>query len=99
MHISNVNWNGHYISDVGFFLQDNYDDMFVKKVYSTPLLSIGEVTSQQHGEYKTVRVQYTDKAGFKAMAKQLGIMDDLKVRRCFFLFVSVIHQGYRTECH
>lgn len=61
-----------------FFLQEHYDELFVKKVYSVPLLSIHEaLRGNQPGE--AVRVQYNDKQGYKAMAKQLGLMEDLKV--------------------
>jgi len=83
--------------DLSYLMKENYDEYFVKEVYNSPLLAIHEaVRGYKPGE--TIRVQYEDKAGFKAMAKQLGIMDDLKSgvpRAGYRGVVSFIHKGRR----
>jgi len=61
-------------------MQDNYDRTFLEKVYSSPQLSASEVVSGLRPfRDSTLRVQYSDLASFKAAAKLLGIMDDVKV--------------------
>jgi len=61
-------------------VQDNYDRTFLEKVYSSPQLSASEVVSGlRPSKDITIRVQYNDLASFKAAAKLLGIMDDVKV--------------------
>jgi len=61
-------------------VQDNYDRTFVEKVYSSPQLSAsGAVSGLRPSKDGAVRVQYSDLASFKAAAKLLGIMDDVKV--------------------
>ena len=61
-------------------MQDNYDRTFLEKVYSSPQLSASEVVSGlRPSKDITIRVQYNDLASFKAAAKLLGIMDDVKV--------------------
>ena len=67
-------------SDIYF--QENYDESFVQRVYSSPLLSISEVMSGAKPEAQAVRIQYENKISYKVLAKKLGIMDDLKVRLC-----------------
>jgi len=63
-------------------VQDNYDRTFEQKVYSSPQLSASEVMSGlRPSKDSTIRVQYSDLASFKAAAKLLGIMEDVKVRQ------------------
>jgi len=60
--------------------QDNYDGAFEQKVYGSALLSASEVMSGlRPSKDSTIRVQYNDLVSFKAAAKLLGIMDDVKV--------------------
>ena len=60
--------------------QDNYDRTFVERVYSSPQLTATEVVSGlRPSRDSAVRVQYYDLVSFKAAAKLLGIMDDVKV--------------------
>ena len=64
-----------------FFIsfQEKYDESFVQTVYSAPLFTMRQVVGGSQPHQRVVRVQYSDKQGFKTQAKQLGIMDDLKV--------------------
>jgi hypothetical protein len=76
------------------FVQEHYDDKFVQQVYSTPLMTLSQVLTESRPELPAVRLQYSDKQGFKAQAKQLGIMDDLKVivkSRIFNLKPVAVH--------
>ncbi len=60
-------------------LQNRYDEAFAKTVYGVPLLTLNQVLTGALPEQRAVRVQYSDKQSFKTQAKQLGIMEDLKV--------------------
>lgn len=61
-------------------VQDNYDRTFVEKVYSSPQLAASQVVAGlRPSKDSTIRVQYSDLASFKAAAKLLGTMDDVKV--------------------
>lgn len=64
--------------DLSYLKKENYDEMFVKMVYDTPLMSVREVQQALRPEEKAVHVLYTDKNSFKSHAKALGLMDDLK---------------------
>ena len=46
-----------------------------------------------HPEHQAVRVEYRDKGGFKIMAKQLGIMEDLKVSGAIYSGIKEL--GYQ----
>lgn len=60
-------------------VQEKYDEIFTKKVYSAPALTGNEVKNGERSSDTVVRVEYTDKESFKRLAKALGIMDDFKV--------------------
>lgn len=62
-----------------FPLQEQYDSKYVDQVYSTPLLTLSQVLTGSRPELRAVRLQYSDKQSFKTQAKQLGLMEDLKV--------------------
>ncbi|XP_064645733.1 alpha-1,3-mannosyl-glycoprotein 2-beta-N-acetylglucosaminyltransferase-like isoform X2 [Lineus longissimus] len=65
--------------DLSFLKKENFDELFAKKVYSSPLLSLTQVILNQIPSGSvSIRLEYTTKAEFKNMAKKLGIMDDLK---------------------
>ena len=60
-------------------MQVKYDAEFLKRVYSTPMITMKELLSSSRPELTTVRLQYDDEFSFKFIAKQLKFMDDLKV--------------------
>ncbi|KAI0220616.1 Alpha-1,3-mannosyl-glycoprotein 2-beta-N-acetylglucosaminyltransferase [Lamellibrachia satsuma] len=64
--------------DLSYLKKENYDESFVQRVYSSPMLSISEVMSGAKPEAQAVRIQYENKISYKVLAKKLGIMDDLK---------------------
>ena len=62
-----------------FHFQEKYDRMFLKKVNSTRLVKLDEVTSGME-EKEPVRIIYNTREQYKKAAKSLGLMDDFKVR-------------------
>lgn len=64
-------------------LQNQYDATFPKMVYECPVMQVAELMREDRPEVKAVRVEYNDKPSFKILVKQLGIMDDTKVRQSF----------------
>ncbi|TDH04426.1 hypothetical protein EPR50_G00152440 [Perca flavescens] len=65
--------------DLSYLLKENYDEKFIKEMYSAPLVKIEDL--QQGGSLKgpgPYRVQYSSRDSFKVFARNLGVMDDLK---------------------
>lgn len=48
-------------------------------VYSSPLMTPSQVKAMDRPDEKVVRVEYKGKKDYKILAKDLGIMDDVKV--------------------
>lgn len=67
-----------------FCLQENYDVIFLKQVYNSPVTTIPDLVSGKTEASETVRVTYRNKDQFKKSAKALGLMDDFKVRNTTF---------------
>lgn len=87
-----VAWKGEELT---YLLKDRYDDAFVSEVYATPLVDRVHLF-RNHGP--AVRVEYSTAAGFKAAAKYLGIMADLKAgvpRTGYLGIVSLMREGIR----
>jgi alpha-1,3-mannosyl-glycoprotein beta-1,2-N-acetylglucosaminyltransferase len=59
--------------------QENYDDSFLKIVYSSPVITITDLVQGKLSEESSVRVTYRNRDQFKSSAKSLGLMDDFKV--------------------
>lgn len=64
--------------DLSYLQKERYDPAFTQQVYSVPALRVEELQRGERSESSTVRVQYTSRDAFKAFAKALGAMDDLK---------------------
>eukprot|EP00920_Eleutheroschizon_duboscqi_P029710 GHVT01072117.1.p1 GENE.GHVT01072117.1~~GHVT01072117.1.p1 ORF type:complete len:453 (-),score=31.11 GHVT01072117.1:524-1882(-) len=81
-HLKFIKLNDKFVPftkrDLTYLKKEHYDDKFVQQVYSTPLMTLSQVLTESRPELPAVRLQYSDKQGFKVQAKQLGIMDDLK---------------------
>ncbi|XP_064595956.1 alpha-1,3-mannosyl-glycoprotein 2-beta-N-acetylglucosaminyltransferase-like isoform X1 [Liolophura sinensis] len=90
-HLKFIKLNDKFVPftklDLSYLKKENYDNLFVKAVYSSQLLTVSEVQSGARPELTSVRVQYNTKEQFKKYAKQLGIMEDLKA--------GVPRAGYR----
>ena len=61
-----------------FFTQEVYDKEFVDRVYKLPSATLSEVLDGRVS-HTEVKLQYTSKKDFEAMAKRLKIMPDLRV--------------------
>lgn len=64
---------------LSYLVREKYDETFEKEVYSAPLVKVEEL--QQGGSLKGAgpfRVQYSSRDSFKVLARNLGVMDDLK---------------------
>ncbi|XP_055368932.1 alpha-1,3-mannosyl-glycoprotein 2-beta-N-acetylglucosaminyltransferase b [Betta splendens] len=65
--------------DLSYLLKEKYDEMFIKEVYSASLVRIEDL--QQGSSLRGLglyRVQYSSRDSFKVLARNLGVMDDLK---------------------
>ncbi|KAE8584999.1 hypothetical protein XENTR_v10021192 [Xenopus tropicalis] len=85
--------------DLSYLLKDNYDPMFLEQVYGAPKARAEEVLHGQVPGGRTVRVEYTTKDTFKAMARAFGVMEDLKsgvARAAYKGVVSFTHRGRRV---
>ncbi|CAL1529618.1 unnamed protein product [Lymnaea stagnalis] len=81
-HLKFIKLNTEFVPftkmDLSYLDKANYDELFIKKVYSAPQLTEGQVKLGDRAADTVVRVEYRDKSSFKTLAKQLGIMDDFK---------------------
>ncbi|KAL0961787.1 hypothetical protein UPYG_G00331730 [Umbra pygmaea] len=86
--------------DLSYLLKENFDMNFVKEVYSAPLVKVEEL--QQGGILSGLgpfRVQYSSRDSFKILARNLGVMDDLKSgvpRAGYRGVVSFLSRGRRV---
>ncbi|XP_026227385.1 alpha-1,3-mannosyl-glycoprotein 2-beta-N-acetylglucosaminyltransferase a [Anabas testudineus] len=64
--------------DLSYLKEETYRENFIKEVYSAPVVTYEEVTQGQLKGPGPFRLQYSSKNSFKLLAKNLGIMDDLK---------------------
>ncbi|XP_034962896.2 alpha-1,3-mannosyl-glycoprotein 2-beta-N-acetylglucosaminyltransferase [Zootoca vivipara] len=85
--------------DLSYLKKDEYERSFLAQVYGAPELRVEELQGNQRRELGTVRVQYTTRDSFKAFAKALGVMDDLKSgvpRAGYQGIVSFLFRGRRV---
>nr|XP_061808955.1 alpha-1,3-mannosyl-glycoprotein 2-beta-N-acetylglucosaminyltransferase b isoform X1 [Nerophis lumbriciformis] len=86
--------------DFSHLLKENYDEKFIREVYGAPLVKIEEL--QQGGSLRgpgPYRVKYSSRDSFKVLARNLGVMDDLKSgvpRTGYRGVVSFLHRGRRV---
>ncbi|XP_061521348.1 alpha-1,3-mannosyl-glycoprotein 2-beta-N-acetylglucosaminyltransferase b [Phycodurus eques] len=86
--------------DFFHLIKENYDEKFIKEVYNAPLVKIEEL--QQGGNLRgpgPYRVRYSTRDSFKVLARNLGVMDDLKSgvpRTGYRGVVSFLHRGRRV---
>ena len=70
----------HEVTACGTLFQDEYDEQFVKEVYSAPLQTYEQqMKFIQHPPNKVVRIQYETAAQYKTLATLLHVVPDLKV--------------------
>ncbi|NXN90059.1 MGAT1 acetylglucosaminyltransferase, partial [Bombycilla garrulus] len=64
--------------DLSYLKKDEYERFFLRQVYSAPEVRLEELQEDSGRELGPVRIQYRGRDSFKALAKALGLMDDLK---------------------
>ncbi|PWA28221.1 hypothetical protein CCH79_00018549 [Gambusia affinis] len=64
--------------DLAYLQEDAYRTSFTKQVYSAAVVTYEDVKQGRLSGPGPFRLQYSSKDSFKVMAKNLGIMDDLK---------------------
>ncbi|XP_063794375.1 alpha-1,3-mannosyl-glycoprotein 2-beta-N-acetylglucosaminyltransferase [Pseudophryne corroboree] len=85
--------------DLSYLLKENYDPWFLGQVYEAPKARVEEVLQGQVPGGRTVRVEYSNRDTFKAMARAFGVMDDLKsgvARVAYMGVVSFTHRGRKV---
>lgn len=84
--------------DLSYLKEETYRENFEKEVYSAALATYEDVKQGQLKGPGPFRLQYSSKESFKMLAKNLGIMDDLKSgvpRAGYRGVVSFISRGRR----
>ncbi|XP_020789132.2 alpha-1,3-mannosyl-glycoprotein 2-beta-N-acetylglucosaminyltransferase a [Boleophthalmus pectinirostris] len=84
--------------DLSYLKEETYRVNFEKEVYSAPLVSYEDVKQGKLNGPGPFRLQYSSKDSFKIMAKNLGVMEDLKSgvpRAGYRGVVSFISRGQR----
>ncbi|TKS82484.1 Alpha-1,3-mannosyl-glycoprotein 2-beta-N-acetylglucosaminyltransferase [Collichthys lucidus] len=85
--------------DLSYLKEETYRKLFEKEVYSAPVVTYEVVKQGQLKGTGPFRLQYSTKDSFKVLAKNLGIMDDLKSgvpRTGYRGVVSFISRGKRV---
>ncbi|KAM9003806.1 alpha-1,3-mannosyl-glycoprotein 2-beta-N-acetylglucosaminyltransferase [Sarcophilus harrisii] len=85
--------------DLSYLKQEAYDRDFSAQVYAAPQVQVEELKGNQRQELGEVRVQYRGRDSFRAFAKALGVMDDLKSgvpRAGYRGIVSFLFRGRRV---
>uniref|UniRef100_A0A8C5PPI4 Alpha-1,3-mannosyl-glycoprotein 2-beta-N-acetylglucosaminyltransferase n=1 Tax=Leptobrachium leishanense TaxID=445787 RepID=A0A8C5PPI4_9ANUR len=62
-------------NDLSYLLKEKYDPVFLEQVYGAPKARPEEVLQGKVSGGRTVRVEYSNRDTFKAMARSFGVMD------------------------
>ena len=102
-HLKHIKLNDEFYPftkrNLTFLLKEEYDPKFINTVYKSPLVSFEYFDSGQVMPAPSVRVQYESEELFVPLAKQLGIMNDLKAgvpRMAYRGVVSFMYRGLRV---
>lgn len=85
--------------DLSYLKKEEYERFFLQQVYSAPEIQIEELQKDAGRDSGPVRLQYRGRDSFKALAKALGLMDDLKSgvpRAGYRGIVSFVCRGRRV---
>ncbi|XP_069054416.1 alpha-1,3-mannosyl-glycoprotein 2-beta-N-acetylglucosaminyltransferase b [Lepisosteus oculatus] len=102
-YLRDIQLNARYVAfgrlDLAYLRREEYDRAFERRVYGAPLARAEELQAGRAPGAGPVRVQYATRDAFKALAKALGVMDDLKSgvpRAGYRGVVSFLHRGRRV---
>lgn len=103
-HLKFIKLNQRFVPftqlDLSYLRREAYDRAFLARVYGAPQLPVDTVRASEHQDLGEVRVQYSSRDSFKAFAKALGVMDDLKSgvpRAGYRGIVSFLFRGRRVH--
>ncbi|NXH17435.1 MGAT1 acetylglucosaminyltransferase, partial [Bucco capensis] len=85
--------------DLSYLKKEEYERSYLAKVYAAPEVKVEELQGNRRRELSPVRLQYSSRDSFKAFAKALGLMDDLKSgvpRAGYRGIVSFVYRGRRV---
>lgn len=85
--------------DLSYLKKEEYERSFLPRVYAAPEVKVEELQGNRRRELSAVRLQYSGRDSFKAFAKALGLMDDLKSgvpRAGYRGIVSFVYRGRRV---
>ncbi|NXS60831.1 MGAT1 acetylglucosaminyltransferase, partial [Brachypteracias leptosomus] len=85
--------------DLSYLRKDEYDGSFLAQVYGAPEVGLEELQGNRRRDPGPVRLQYRGREAFKASAKALGLMDDLKSgvpRAGYRGVVTCLYRGRRV---
>ncbi|XP_030053328.1 alpha-1,3-mannosyl-glycoprotein 2-beta-N-acetylglucosaminyltransferase [Microcaecilia unicolor] len=90
-HLKFIKLNDRFVPftelNLTYLIKESFERTFLEEVYGAPELRVEELQGNQRRALGAVRVQYSTREAFKAFAKALGAMDDLKA--------GVPRAGYR----
>ncbi|NXM56719.1 MGAT1 acetylglucosaminyltransferase, partial [Illadopsis cleaveri] len=85
--------------DLSYLKKEQYERFFLQQVYSAPEIKLEQLQKESGKDLGAVRLQYRGRDSFKALAKALGLMDDLKSgvpRAGYRGIVSFVCRGRRV---
>lgn len=86
-------------TDLSYLLQENYDEKFVGRVHSLPLVTVDQLVDKK--VFATdVQVHYASQKDFDNVAKQLGAITDFKAgvpRMAYKGIVSIMFSGINVH--
>ncbi|XP_048375926.2 alpha-1,3-mannosyl-glycoprotein 2-beta-N-acetylglucosaminyltransferase b isoform X2 [Stegostoma tigrinum] len=102
-HLRFIKLNDRFVPfrrlDLSYLSRELYDPAFARQVYGSPAVRVDELQRGERSELRRVRVQYSSRDTFKAFAKALGVMDDLKSgvpRAGYRGVVAFVYRGRRV---
>ncbi|KAH8372811.1 hypothetical protein KR009_005172 [Drosophila setifemur] len=78
LKVSNLVHRLHDLYNLFFRPQENYDNTFLRRVYTYPIVTYDELRRNLIRIEGPVRIQYTTREQYKRTTKMLGLMDDFK---------------------
>ncbi|NWY08406.1 MGAT1 acetylglucosaminyltransferase, partial [Nothoprocta ornata] len=98
-----IKLNEHFVPftrlDLSYLRREQYERAFPARVYAAPEVRVEELRGGARRPPGAVRVQYTGRDSFKAAARALGLMDDLKAgvpRAGYRGIVTLVYRGRRV---
>lgn len=102
-HLKYIKLSDEYVSftkmNLTYLTKSIYDNMFLKTVYQSPVVTLDELKRGLVATKDPVRITYLTKEQYKRATKSLGLMDDFKSgvpRTAYLGIVSFFYNGRRV---